>query len=200
MLNLRLIHVVKRICLFDPWIGKIPWRRDLQPTPAFLPGKSHGQRSLVGRSPGGCKGLDTTERLTRSLPFFSRIVSASTLHRYVTPSLSPSVIPPCGWSALCLPIYLLMDIWIVSSFWLSWEMLLHIGIQAFVLTCVFMSLEWMPGSRSVGCEVGSLRTCWPGPRNRRRLSQVLRSISWVPFWVFSLDSAFSSAVADWRLL
>ena len=94
----------------------------------------------------------------------------------------------------------LMDIWIVSSFWLSWEMLLHIGIQAFVLTCVFMSLEWMPGSRSVGCEVGSLRTCWPGPRNRRRLSQVLRSISWVPFWVFSLDSAFSSAVADWRLL
>ena len=87
MLNLRLIHVVKRICLFDPWIGKIPWRRDLQPTPAFLPGKSHGQRSLVGHSPGGCKGLDTTERLTCSLPFFSRIVSASTLHRYVTPLL-----------------------------------------------------------------------------------------------------------------
>ena len=41
----------------------------------------------MGRSPGGCKELDTTERLTRSLPFFSRIVSASTLHRYVTPLL-----------------------------------------------------------------------------------------------------------------
>ena len=32
----------------DPWVGKIPWRRDWQPTPAFLPGESHGQRSLDG--------------------------------------------------------------------------------------------------------------------------------------------------------
>ena len=36
---------------FDPWIGKIPWRRKWQPTPVFLPGESHGQRSLVGYSP-----------------------------------------------------------------------------------------------------------------------------------------------------
>ena len=36
---------------FNPWVGKIPWRRKWQPTPAFLPGKSHGQRSLVGYSP-----------------------------------------------------------------------------------------------------------------------------------------------------
>ena len=36
---------------FDPWVGKIPWRRKWQPTPVFLPGKSHGQRSLVGFSP-----------------------------------------------------------------------------------------------------------------------------------------------------
>ena len=33
-------------CRFDPWFGKIPWRRAWQPTPAFLPGESHGQRSL----------------------------------------------------------------------------------------------------------------------------------------------------------
>ena len=33
---------------FDRWIGKIPWRRKRQPTPAFLPGISHGQRSMVG--------------------------------------------------------------------------------------------------------------------------------------------------------
>ena len=39
------------------------WRRKWQPTPVFLPGKSHGQRSLVGYSPWGCKELDTTERL-----------------------------------------------------------------------------------------------------------------------------------------
>ena len=36
---------------FNPWVGKIPWRRAWQPTPEFLPGESHGQRSLVGYSP-----------------------------------------------------------------------------------------------------------------------------------------------------
>ena len=35
---------------FNPWVGKIPWRRKWQPTPVFLPGESHGQRSLVGYS------------------------------------------------------------------------------------------------------------------------------------------------------
>ena len=33
---------------FDPWVGKITWRRAWQSTPVFLPGESHGQRSLVG--------------------------------------------------------------------------------------------------------------------------------------------------------
>ena len=37
----------------DPWVGKIPWRRKWQPTPVLLPGKSHGQRSLLGYSPWG---------------------------------------------------------------------------------------------------------------------------------------------------
>ena len=36
---------------FNPWVRKIPWRRKWQPTPVFLPGKSHGQRSMVGYSP-----------------------------------------------------------------------------------------------------------------------------------------------------
>ena len=35
----------------SPWVRKIPWRRKWQPTPVFLPGESHGQRSLVGYSP-----------------------------------------------------------------------------------------------------------------------------------------------------
>ena len=39
------------------------WRRKWQPTPVFLPGKSHERRSLVGYSPWGCKESDTTERL-----------------------------------------------------------------------------------------------------------------------------------------
>ena len=58
----------KSVCLqpgrpgFDPWVGKIPWRRKWQPTPVLLPGKSHG-RGLVGYSPWGRKESDTTERL-----------------------------------------------------------------------------------------------------------------------------------------
>ena len=35
---------------FDPWVGNISWRKKWQPTPVFLPGESHGQRSLVGYS------------------------------------------------------------------------------------------------------------------------------------------------------
>ena len=42
-----------RRCALDPWVGKISWRRKWQPTPVVLPGKSHGQRSLVGCRPPG---------------------------------------------------------------------------------------------------------------------------------------------------
>ena len=48
---------------FDPWVRKMPWRRKWQPTPVFLPGESHGRRSLVGCSPWGREESDTTERL-----------------------------------------------------------------------------------------------------------------------------------------
>ena len=48
---------------FDPWVGKVPWRRKWQPTPVFMPGKSHGPRSLVGYSPWDHKESDMTERL-----------------------------------------------------------------------------------------------------------------------------------------
>ena len=48
---------------FDLWVGKIPSRRNCQPTPVFLPGESHGQRSLAGYSPWGLKESDRTEQL-----------------------------------------------------------------------------------------------------------------------------------------
>ena len=50
-----------------PWVGKIPWRREWLPTPVFLLGEFHEQRSLVGNSPGGHKESDVTEKLTLSL-------------------------------------------------------------------------------------------------------------------------------------
>ena len=62
-----LAQTVKETCpqcrrpRFDPWVRKIPWRRQWHPTPVLLPGESHGQRSLVGYSPWGHKESDTTE-------------------------------------------------------------------------------------------------------------------------------------------
>ena len=66
---------------FDPWVRKIPWRRKWQLTLVFLPGKSHGQRSLVGYSPRGHKESDTTEHRAHCskvnlfiLMIFSRVI------------------------------------------------------------------------------------------------------------------------------
>ena len=59
-----------RICLqcrrlgFDHWWGKILWRRKWQPTAVFLPGKSHGHRSLADYSSQGCKESETAEHST----------------------------------------------------------------------------------------------------------------------------------------
>ena len=57
-----------RRCRFCAWFGKILWSRKWQPTPVFLPGKSHWQRSLVGCSPQDRKELDRTEHWKRSAP------------------------------------------------------------------------------------------------------------------------------------
>ena len=46
---------------FNPWVGKIPWRRKWQPVPVSLPGKPLGQRSLAGYSPWGCKESEMTD-------------------------------------------------------------------------------------------------------------------------------------------
>ena len=48
---------------FEPWVGKIPWRKKWQSTPGLLPGKSHGQRSLIDYSPWGRKDSDMNEWL-----------------------------------------------------------------------------------------------------------------------------------------
>ena len=56
---------------FNPWVRKIPWKRKWQPSPIFLPGKSHRQRSLVGYSPKGCKELDMAEWLSMDVIAFS---------------------------------------------------------------------------------------------------------------------------------
>ena len=62
------IHLQCRKCRFNPWVRKIPWRRKWQPTPVFLPGKSGGQKSLVGYRLWGLKELYMTEHTCTPLP------------------------------------------------------------------------------------------------------------------------------------
>ena len=65
---------------FNPWVRKIPWRREWLPTPIF-----QGQRSLVGYSPWGCKESNMTEQLTLSLA-----------HLWRQERMSPSLCFHCG--------------------------------------------------------------------------------------------------------
>ena len=66
-----------RRCNFDPWVGKIPWRRQWQLTPVFFPGESHGQRSLVGYSSWGHKTWTQLKQLRKHTISSSGILSAS---------------------------------------------------------------------------------------------------------------------------
>ena len=68
-MNVRLILRLR----FNPWVRKILWRRKWQPTPVFLPGKCHGQRSLAGYSPWGHKDPNTTQQLESSSGSGSRV-------------------------------------------------------------------------------------------------------------------------------
>ena len=66
---------------FNPWVGKIPWSRKWQLTPEFLPGKFHGQMSLVGYSLWGRKESDTTELTrTQSTGYWSITANLSMWH------------------------------------------------------------------------------------------------------------------------
>ena len=68
--------------------GKIPWRRAWQPTPVFLLGESHAQRSLVGYSPWRCKELDTTEVTACIHTVICRVNALTSLKVYTKMSLS----------------------------------------------------------------------------------------------------------------
>ena len=67
---------------FVPWVGKIPWRRKWQSSLVFLPGESHGQRSLAGYRPCGCRERNTAEQLSTQ-PKMDVTFSASSMKRVV---------------------------------------------------------------------------------------------------------------------
>ena len=61
---------------FDPWVRKIPWRREWLPTPVFFPAEFHGQ-ILAGHSPWSCKELDMIEQLTHTPTYTHRSQQAA---------------------------------------------------------------------------------------------------------------------------
>ena len=73
----------QRICVqcsipvFEPWVGKILWKRKWRSTLVFLPRKFHGQRSLAGYSPWGCKESNMTEQRTL-LKFLNKLRTTET--------------------------------------------------------------------------------------------------------------------------
>ena len=68
---------------FNSWVRKIPWRREWQPTPVFLPEATHGQRSLSSYSPWSSKESDMTEATEHACIFFSLHVFFSFSHQVV---------------------------------------------------------------------------------------------------------------------
>ena len=106
----------------NPSVEKIPWRREWQPTPVFLPGKFHGQRSLMGYSPSGRKESDTTEWLNTHKPtafwlisLLSHTSSCSVIISWMSPDLS-----------LQAPSHLTQGWWEKVVLW-SWGLLLSVG-------------------------------------------------------------------------
>ena len=105
--------------------GKIPWRREWLPTPVFLPGQFHGQRSLVGYSPWGHKELDTAERLTCGNLIFNLCVKLSDsfpkwLNHFTLPSglfcfAILQEVPPGGWGSRSVTLLCLS--WQGALFW-----------------------------------------------------------------------------------
>ena len=89
---------------FNPWVGKIPWRRKQHLTSVFLPGKSYGWRTMVGYSPQGCEELDTTGWLNNKLfkpPSLGYFALGSTSKLTDSPFCNLYLLLPCpNWSSL----------------------------------------------------------------------------------------------------
>ena len=82
----------------NPCVRKIPWRREWLPFLVFLPGESHGQRSLVVCSPWSCKELDTAEQLTRTWP-----IAQCLFNIFIYFWLSWAFVAVCGLSLVVVP-------------------------------------------------------------------------------------------------
>ena len=105
--QIKTVHLKCRRPGFDPWDGKIPWRREWLPTPVFLPGEFHGQRSLAVYNPWGhkrrrllsdCHTLNITRELLFQEVSLIQSPADNFFHlllwdfRLIPPSFSPGVL------------------------------------------------------------------------------------------------------------
>ena len=100
--------MVKHLLAIQKNLGSIPgsgrsWRRKWQPTPVFLPGEFHGQKSLVGYSPWDCKELDMTEKHTH--PWILNILKNNHFHIFVSTKIKFSECFPYRTSCMKLLIF-----------------------------------------------------------------------------------------------
>ena len=126
---------------FDPWVGKIPWRRKWHPTPVLLPGKSLGWRNLVGYSAWGRKESDTTEWL--HFHFYHTNPSLHNLFKGILIFCASLDMDLQTWSICCdisFGILLSISIWL-NSYWLLIFWLLVFDFVRFFLT--LMLVNWL---------------------------------------------------------
>ena len=93
-------------CAFDPWVGKISWRRAWQPTPV-LPGESHGRRSLGGCSPWGIQESDMTKVTEHMNHLYTSTREETPNHRTPFSRGFCSYIPPHWAPTTTMPFHLL---------------------------------------------------------------------------------------------
>ena len=112
-------------CRFDPWVEKIPWRRNWQPISVFLPGKSHGQRSLVGCNRWACKRV--VHKLSDQMP------ATDTHNRFICALETSRNLP-----GSCLVLYFCQCVLVIFISLFKCSCLKYWPFQAFYL-CQFLS-------------------------------------------------------------
>ena len=116
---------------FDPWVSKIPWSRKWQPGAVFLPGKFHGQRSLVGDSPWGHKESAMTELLCREqTPLIHDIFQ------------TPCMVRPLRMAALLLSVHYLTSACFTYTL-RTWPTFLYTCLRSQLV--IFLSKGWVRG-------------------------------------------------------
>ena len=157
----------KSICLqcrrpgFDPWVRKIPWRRKWQPTAVLLPGKSHGQRNLVGYSPWGRKESDTTEQLHFHCGGTWRFASPEAGKDDSGAAGLPTSRPP-GFVLLPRPLpelALLCEQWVAPSCFLAAPLLIGAPPSLFFMGCVAFLPRCSKAGPLLQCPLAGTEPC-----------------------------------------